>query len=132
MHMGQRALQLNSTYAVQDNGDIVLYTSQAPPNPNLLTPGPVLLFVVVNGIPSIGKQVIVGNGQLGTQPTADVVALPASVQNGNAQGSATGSNPSATNGGSDSASPTGKSGASYLAPSMLTVVLMVAALVITA
>ena len=35
-----------------------------------------MLFVVVNGIPSVGVQVMVGSGQIGTQPTAAVAALP--------------------------------------------------------
>ena len=37
-----------------------------------------MLFVVVNGIPSVGVQVMVGSGQIGTQPTAAVAALPSS------------------------------------------------------
>ncbi|KAI9453589.1 hypothetical protein HD554DRAFT_2179352 [Boletus coccyginus] len=49
---GPAFLQLNNTYTV-------------PPNPNLLTPGPCLMFVLINGIPSNGTMVIVGNGQIG-------------------------------------------------------------------
>jgi hypothetical protein len=106
MSMGQRALQLNSTFSVSDDGDIVLHTSQAPPNSNILTPGPALLFVVVNGVPSIGKQVIVGNGVLGTQPTAAAAALPASVTNANVKtsSSSSGSGSSSGNSGSGSSS----------------------------
>jgi hypothetical protein len=111
MNMGQRALQLNSTYSVQDNGDIVLHTSQAPPNSNILTPGPVLLFVVINGVPSVGKQVIVGNGVLGTQPTSAVPALPASLKNNNAKGSGTATNPSSSQTGSPGTSAPPKSSA---------------------
>jgi hypothetical protein len=78
MNMGQRYLQLNSTYSVNDDGSIVLHTSQAPPNANLFTPGPALLFVVVNGVPSNGTMVTVGNGAIGTQPTTAAAALPPS------------------------------------------------------
>ncbi|KAF9511806.1 copper radical oxidase [Hydnum rufescens UP504] len=79
MNMGQRILQLNNTYTVNDNGTIVLHVSQVPPNANLLTPGPALLFVVVSGIPSNGTMITVGTGDFGTQPLNAVSALPASV-----------------------------------------------------
>jgi hypothetical protein len=80
MNMGQRMLQLNNTFTVSDDGTITLHVSQVPPNPKLLTPGPVLLFVVVNGIPSIGKHIIVGNGQIGPQTVNSVAPLPDSVR----------------------------------------------------
>ncbi|KAG9311209.1 glyoxal oxidase [Chiua virens] len=80
MNMGQRHLQLNNTYSVNNDGSYVLHVSQVPPNSNLLTPGPTLLFVVVNGIPSNGTMVIVGSGRVETQPTTVVQALPV-VQN---------------------------------------------------
>jgi hypothetical protein len=37
-----------------------------------------MLFLVVNGVPSIGQFVMVGSGKLGTQPTTTNVALPSS------------------------------------------------------
>lgn len=37
-----------------------------------------VLFVVVNGVPSVGVQVMVGSGQLGAQKTLQAAALPAS------------------------------------------------------
>jgi hypothetical protein len=86
MNMGQRYLQLNNTYTVNSDGSYVLHVAQAPPNANLLTPGPCLMFVVINGIPSNGTLVIVGNGQIGTQPITAVSDLPSSVQNADAQG----------------------------------------------
>jgi hypothetical protein len=108
MNMGQRFVQLNSTYTVNGDGSIVLHTAQAPPNANLLTPGPALLFVVVNGVPSNGTMVSVGSGQLGTQPTAAAAALPPSVQNAAAQGSAPASgSASATAAGARSSQTTG-------------------------
>ncbi|KAF9004572.1 copper radical oxidase [Cyathus striatus] len=85
MNMGQRLMQLNNTYTVQSNGSIVLHVAQLPPNPNLYQPGPAFLYVVVNGVPSNGTYVIVGNGQIGTQPTSTASTLPSS---GSASGSA--------------------------------------------
>jgi hypothetical protein len=77
MNMGQRYLQLNNTYTVSDTGNITLHVAQVPPNPNLLQPGPLLMFVVVDGLPSVGKMVTVGSGQIETQPTSAVAVLPA-------------------------------------------------------
>jgi hypothetical protein len=82
MNMGQRSMQLNNTYTVQNNGAITIHTAQLPPFPNLFQPGPALLFVTVNGIPSNGTFVTVGSGKVGTQPTAAVSVLPASVKSG--------------------------------------------------
>lgn len=76
MNMGQRYLQLNNTYTVTDTGAITLHVAQVPPNPNILQPGPVLMFVVVHGLPSVGKMVIVGSGQIEAQPTGTVADLP--------------------------------------------------------
>ncbi|KAH8096820.1 DUF1929-domain-containing protein [Cristinia sonorae] len=90
MNMGQRFLQLNNTFTVNRDGSYTLHVSQAPPNPNLLQPGPCLIYVVINGIPSIGKMVIVGNGQIGEQPIAPAAPLPASVRLDSVSG--TGSN----------------------------------------
>ncbi len=76
MNMGQRYMQLNNTYTVKKDGSIVLHVSQLPPNPNLFQPGPALLFVNINGIPSTGKYVIIGNGNIGPQPTSSASQLP--------------------------------------------------------
>lgn len=76
MNMGQRYLQLNNTYTVEDNGDITLHVSQLPPNPNLFTPGPAVMYVVTNGVPSIGKHINVGNGQIGEQSRNAQAVLP--------------------------------------------------------
>lgn len=96
LNMGQRALQLKNTYTVNQDGSITLHVSQAPPNPNLFQPGPAFVFVSINGIPSNGTLVIVGNGQLGDQPTSDVVELPASQGLATAQGTGSGSNSSSS------------------------------------
>jgi len=104
MNMGQRYMQLNNTYTVQNDGSIVLHCAQAPPNPNIFQPGPGLLFVTVNGIPSNGTMVIVGNGQIGQQPTAPPSTLPASVRVDSASGSANGANLNPDDGNTDGTS----------------------------
>ncbi|KAF8956977.1 glyoxal oxidase [Flammula alnicola] len=105
MNMGQRHLQLNSTYTVNSNGSITLHVAQPPPNANLFQPGPALMFVNIHGIPSNGTYLIVGNGQLGTQPTAPASVLPPSIRLASASGSASG----ATTSGGVNATTTPKS-----------------------
>ncbi|TFK27224.1 copper radical oxidase [Coprinopsis marcescibilis] len=79
INMGQRFLQLDSTYtAYAANRSATVHVNQLPPNPAVFVPGPALLFVVVNGVPSVGRMVMVGNGQIGTQPVYDVPVLKAS------------------------------------------------------
>ncbi|KAI9456745.1 copper radical oxidase variant A [Russula earlei] len=106
MNMGQRILQLNHTSTVFSNGTIVLHTSQLPPNPNLFQPGPAMLFVTINGIPSNGSFLIVGNGQFGPQPTSSTSVLPENVRSASASGAAPKS-ASSNNNGSGSSSHTG-------------------------
>ncbi|KAF9524921.1 copper radical oxidase [Crepidotus variabilis] len=86
MNMGQRHLQLNNTYTVDANGSITLHVNQVPPNPNIFQPGPALIFVNIFDIPSKGSYVIVGNGQIGTQPTQPVADLPPSSNTPDATG----------------------------------------------
>jgi len=57
-----------------------------PPNANLFQPGPAFVYVVINGIPSNGTMVIIGNGQIGKQSTDAVVDLPASTNSSNPTG----------------------------------------------
>ncbi|EKM53182.1 uncharacterized protein PHACADRAFT_259359 [Phanerochaete carnosa HHB-10118-sp] len=117
MNMGQRHLQLNNTYTVSQNGSITLHVSQAPPNPNLFQPGPALLFVTVNGIPSNGTYVIVGSGQIGTQPTAALAELPPSVGLASAQGTGGGSSSGGNNTSTNSTTSNDQSsGASHTGP----------------
>lgn len=99
MNMGQRSFQLNNTYTVNSDGSIAVHVSQFPPNPAVFPPGPAFLFVVVKGIPSNATYVIVGNGQIGTQPTSTASVLPPSVQLASASGSA-GGNSNSTSGAS--------------------------------
>lgn len=76
INMGQRFLQLDSTYtAYAVNSSAVLHVSQLPPNAAVFPPGPALIFVVVNGVPSVGKMIMIGNGQIGEQPTLEAAAL---------------------------------------------------------
>lgn len=79
MNMGQRYLQLNSTYTLNDDGSGVLHVSQMPPCVACFSPGPAMMFVVVDGVPSIGVMVMVGNGKIGTQPTAAAPDLPGTI-----------------------------------------------------
>lgn len=77
--MGQRYLQLESTYTgYSNNNTAVLHVSQVPPNPAILAPGPAFIFVIVNGVPSVGVQVMIGSGKLGVQPTSSIGDLPSS------------------------------------------------------
>ena len=76
MNMGQRYMQLNNTFTLKKDGSMVLHVSQLPPNPNLFQPGPALLFVNIKGIPSTGKYLIIGNGNIGPQPTSPAGQLP--------------------------------------------------------
>lgn len=78
MNMGQRYVELDSTYTGNPDGTGVLSVSQLPPNPAIIAPGPALIYVTVNGVPSIGQQIMLGSGQVGKQPVATVQALPSS------------------------------------------------------
>lgn len=82
--MGQRYVQLNNTYTASSDGSAILHVNQVPPNAAILPPGPALLYVVVNGVPSTGSWVMVGTGKLGTQTMNAVEqlggTLPASSQ----------------------------------------------------
>ncbi|KAJ7139027.1 glyoxal oxidase N-terminus-domain-containing protein [Mycena epipterygia] len=102
MNMGQRYLQLNNTYTVNNDSSITLHVAQAPPNPNLFQPGPAFIFVVVNGVPSNGTAVLVGSGNIETQPTAAAATLPENVALASASGSADGSSTSSTGSGTGS------------------------------
>ena len=104
MNMGQRAMELNTTFTVNSDGSFVLHVPQPPPNANLLQPGPVFVFTTVKGIPSNGTLAIVGNGAVGTQDTSAPVPLPDSVRLDSASGSA---DPSSTGSSSSSTSSSG-------------------------
>ncbi|KAJ7507666.1 glyoxal oxidase [Mycena galericulata] len=106
MNMGQRFLQLNNTYTVNSDSSITLHVAQMPPNPNIFQPGPALLFVTVNGVPSNGTYVLIGSGNIELQPTADPSVLPPSILQADASGSASGASTSAGGGGGGTTSTT--------------------------
>ncbi|KAJ7741572.1 DUF1929-domain-containing protein [Mycena maculata] len=106
MNMGQRYMQLNNSYTVNSDASITLHVNQLPPNANLFQPGPAWLFVVVNGIPSNGTSVLVGTGNIETQPTASQAALPNNVNLASASGSA---DSASTNSGSTGTTNSGSS-----------------------
>ncbi|KAG9074290.1 hypothetical protein FRC06_010794, partial [Ceratobasidium sp. 370] len=58
VHMDQRMVTLP---AVMLGRRSVTFTG--PPNPNVYPPGPAWLYILVNGVPSEGMKVMVGNGQ---------------------------------------------------------------------
>ncbi len=77
-NMGQRYVELQTTYTGYENNTAILHVNQLPPNPAVLVPGPALLFVVVNGIPSVGVQVMVGSGKIEKQTVDSSANLPGS------------------------------------------------------
>jgi Domain of unknown function (DUF1929) len=127
MNMGQRSMQLNTTYTIKTDGTILVHTAQLPPNPNLFQPGPAFLFVTISGIPSNGTYVIVGNGQYGNQPTALQSVLPANTNEATASSTSGSSSSSATakssktNGATSSYAATGSMFSLLLAVAMMLV-----------
>lgn len=95
MNMGQRFLELATSYTkMEATGEITMHISQMPPNANIFQPGPAMIFFVENGIPSIGKVsclvrsepvqianvqlIMIGSGQIETQPILAASVLPGS------------------------------------------------------
>ncbi|KIM83331.1 glyoxal oxidase [Piloderma croceum F 1598] len=74
--MGHRMVELDSSYTGNSDGSAVLHVSQLPPNPAIMAPGPAFIFVVVNGVPSVGVQVMVGSGKIEKQKTLSIASLP--------------------------------------------------------
>ena len=68
VNFGQRSLQLENSYVVNKNGSVTFIVNPMPSNMNIFVPGPALLFVTVNGIPSKGKYVFLGGKDLGSVP----------------------------------------------------------------
>lgn len=108
--MGQRYLRLASSYTGYSNGTAVLHVNQLPPNPAVFAPGPALLFVVVNGVPSVGVQVMVGSGALGKQTVAQAETLPGSGIVRAAGGDADGEGAEGSAGETNGAKPMGSQG----------------------
>ncbi|GAA5859156.1 hypothetical protein JCM8547_008892 [Rhodosporidiobolus lusitaniae] len=87
MNMGQRAIELVHSVEVEDGGEVRVSVQQLPPNPALFQPGPALLFVVLSGVPSNATTVMIGSGELGTQPTSALVTVGESSEGGGDGGS---------------------------------------------
>ncbi|KZT02778.1 copper radical oxidase [Laetiporus sulphureus 93-53] len=109
MNMGQRSMELNTTYTVNSNGSITLHVAQPVPNPNLFQPGPALLFVTMSGIPSNGTMVLIGSGEFGTQPTYAASNLPSNERLDGVSGSAGNSSSASSSSSSSSGSASGSS-----------------------
>ncbi|KAI0266780.1 glyoxal oxidase N-terminus-domain-containing protein [Gloeopeniophorella convolvens] len=77
MNMGQRLVELETSYTTNANGSAILHCSGLPPNPAIFPPGPAFLFVIVNDVPSFGVQIMVGSGQIGQQQVQPPAPLPA-------------------------------------------------------
>ena len=77
LNMGQRLIELDSTYTYDaSSGSAILHVAQLPPNPAVLAPGPAVIHVVVGGVPSVGRMIMVGSGRIGVQGVQEVVSLP--------------------------------------------------------
>ncbi|WWD21146.1 hypothetical protein CI109_105627 [Kwoniella shandongensis] len=78
MNMGQRHVELETSFTTNDDGGATLHVASLPPNPAILAPGPALFFIVVNGIPSNAAWVTIGDGTIGAQTIRERTALPTS------------------------------------------------------
>lgn len=78
MNMGQRHVELATSFTTTPAGDATLHVAQMPPNPAILAPGPALLFIVVDGVPSKGSYVMVGDGIIGNHKVLPASELPQS------------------------------------------------------
>jgi hypothetical protein len=96
--MGQRSVTLNSTYTSNPDGTAALHVSQIPPNPAILAPGPAMIFVVVNGVPSVGQFIMVGSGNIEVQNPTTPADLPISSLLDTNSTNSTGSNNNTKNG----------------------------------
>jgi hypothetical protein len=91
LNMGQRHIELQTSYTATKDG-ATLHVSQLPPNPAILAPGPAYIFVVVNGVPSVGQYVMIGSGKIEQQAIQSAVSLPtSSLPDGVSAGSSGGS-----------------------------------------
>ncbi|KAF8284579.1 DUF1929-domain-containing protein [Clavulina sp. PMI_390] len=91
LNMGQRYLELNSTYTVNLDGTVTLHVSQLPANANLFPPRPAAIHIIVAGVPSVSKMIMVGSGKIETQALLAVTPLPPSgVQANDTQTNSTG------------------------------------------
>ncbi|KAK4686476.1 hypothetical protein P7C73_g3648, partial [Tremellales sp. Uapishka_1] len=116
MNFGQRYLELSTSYTKdQTSGDITLHVSQMPPNANVFQPGPAMIYLVVDGIPSQGEMLLIGSGQIETQPLLAAATLPTSqliqASNGTSDSSTGGGNITTSSSSTSAGSDAAKSGA---------------------
>lgn len=78
MNMGQRHVELQTSFTTNDLGGATLHVAQLPPNPAILVPGPAMFFIVVNGVPSNASWIMVGDGKIGDQTLGPTTVLPQS------------------------------------------------------
>lgn len=113
INFSQRAIKLQWSHEVLDNGAVRLSVQQLP-SPTIFAPGPALLHVVVAGIPSEGKYVMAGNGKIGKQTVRPLVLPVASVNVSSSSSSSSGESgstrPSVSNPGGDGSSSRSSSG----------------------
>jgi len=93
-NMGQRLVEVELSYTGNADGSGILHCSNLPPNPAIFQPGPackwlfpssvstptlsllVVLFVVVDNVPSLGTLVMVGSGEITQQNVLPPAPLP--------------------------------------------------------
>ena len=79
MNFGQRYLELATSFTEDSTtGQVTVHVAQMPANSNLFQPGPALIFLVINGVPSIGQFITVGSGAIETQQMFAASVLPES------------------------------------------------------
>ncbi|KZP16526.1 copper radical oxidase [Athelia psychrophila] len=100
INMDVRYVEPDSSYTGNADGSGTLHVAQLPPDAAILASGPALLFVVVDGVPSVAQMIMVGNGKIGKQPTLSAATLPS---NATTAGAPTASSSSSGGGGSSSA-----------------------------
>lgn len=69
VHANSRLVYLKSLLSDDDR---LTLTITAPPNGNVYPPGPGFIYVVVDGVPSIGRRLLVGDGK---GPVVDEAAI---------------------------------------------------------
>jgi len=135
MNMGQRLLQLETTYtAYAVNSSAVLHVAQLPPNPHAFAPGPAMIFVVVNGVPSVGKMIMIGTGQIEEQPRLAPDLLSPSIlisADGGSGQIQSANNNGGGEGGSNDGGNGNSNGAPQLAPGLFAAVALIVASILS-
>ncbi|ORX34898.1 glyoxal oxidase N-terminus-domain-containing protein [Kockovaella imperatae] len=110
MNFGQRYLELSTTFTSDEtSGEVTMHVAQMPSNANIFQPGPALIFLVVDGVPSIGQFITVGSGAIETQEVLAASVLPQSSVIIEGQSNSTGASMTAVAGPSASAATGGQS-----------------------